>query len=75
MTKFYGIATTQSGTSKVIKDFVSTDRLGAENEAKVHCKKEGLIFGYILPDKSMAKGGSPLTKNKKQRDLKAAKKR
>lgn len=43
MTKFYGLATTQNGTSVVIKDFTATERLGVENEAAAYCKKQGLV--------------------------------
>lgn len=75
MGKFYGIATAQNGTGVVIKDFTSTDRLGAENEAKEHCKKHGLVFNYIKPDQNTVKGGSTLTKYAKQRKALASKKR
>jgi putative hemolysin len=64
---FYGLATTQSGASVVIKEFTATDRIGVENEAKAYCKKQGLIFGSVLPEKNTAKGGSTLTKYAKQR--------
>jgi len=72
--KYYGIATNQVGVSTVIFN-LPDDRLNAENEAKEHCKKYGLTFSYVLPNKSTAKGGSTLTKFKKQRVLNASKKR
>jgi|GEM_PF-5305439 len=64
---FYGLATTQNGASVVIRDFTATDRIGVENEAKSYCKKQGLVFDKVLPEKNTVKGGSTLTKYAKQR--------
>lgn len=64
---FYGLATTQGGASVVIKDFTATDRIGVENEAKAYCKKQGLVFDKVLPEKNTIKGGNTLTKYAKQR--------
>lgn len=66
MSKLYGVATNQAGTSTIIFN-LSDNRLSAENEAKTHCKKNGLTFQYLLPEKNTTKGGSTLTKYAKQR--------
>lgn len=73
--KFYGLATTQNGASVVIKDFIATDRLGVENEAKAYCKKQGLIFGGVKKENNAEKSGATLTKYAKSRKLNASKNR
>ncbi|MNP84755.1 hypothetical protein D3C76_1842010 [compost metagenome] len=72
MTKFYGLATTQNGTSVVISNLPS-DKLGATNEAKYYATKNGLTFQAVLPVKTNEKKGATLTKFKKQRDRAANK--
>ncbi|QSF43392.1 hypothetical protein [Paenibacillus tianjinensis] len=72
--KYYGVATNQTGTSTIIFN-LSDNRLSAENEAKTHCKKNGLTFQYLLPENNTKKGGATLTKYAKARKLNASKKR
>jgi anionic cell wall polymer biosynthesis LytR-Cps2A-Psr (LCP) family protein len=61
LSKYYALAVDSKGNSKLI-DNLSDVQVIAENQAKAHCKSQGLTFQSLRPTKNSNKQGSTLTK-------------
>ncbi|MBW7474060.1 hypothetical protein K0T92_04845 [Paenibacillus oenotherae] len=63
---FYGIANTMEGKACIIHSLPS-GRIQAEQAAREHCRKHGLSFQYILPDKRTLRQPEPRRTDWKER--------